>query len=38
MAELKRVGYRGLVAIEYEHDGPVQEDVRQEILYARKLL
>jgi sugar phosphate isomerase/epimerase len=38
MAELKRVGYRGLVAIEYEHDGPVQDDVRQEIVYARKLL
>jgi sugar phosphate isomerase/epimerase len=38
MSELKRVNYRGLVAIEYEHEGPVEEDVRQEVAYARKLL
>jgi sugar phosphate isomerase/epimerase len=38
MKELKRVDYRGLVAIEYEHEGPVQEDVKQEVAYARKLL
>jgi sugar phosphate isomerase/epimerase len=38
IAELKRAGYRGLVAIEYEHEGPVQDDVRQEVAYARKLL
>jgi hypothetical protein len=28
--ELK-VNYRGLVAIEYEHDGPVEDDPRQEV-------
>ena len=38
MAELKKVNYGGLVAIEYEHDGPVDEDVRQEVEYARKLV
>jgi sugar phosphate isomerase/epimerase len=38
MAELKRARYRGLVAVEYEHEGPVQDDVRQEVVYARGLL
>jgi sugar phosphate isomerase/epimerase len=38
MNELRRVGYPGLVAIEYEHEGPVEEDVRLEVKYARKLL
>jgi sugar phosphate isomerase/epimerase len=38
MAELKTVGYTGLVAIEYEHEGPVDEDVRTEVEYARRLL
>jgi sugar phosphate isomerase/epimerase len=38
MRELKRVGYQGLVAIEYEHEGPVEEDLRKEVEYARKLL
>ena len=38
MNELRRVGYPGLVAIEYEHEGPVEEDVRLEVEYARKLL
>jgi len=38
MKELKKVNYRGLVAIEYEHEGPVEEDVRLEVEYARKLL
>jgi len=38
MAALKKVNYGGLVAIEYEHDGPVDEDVRQEVEYARKLV
>jgi uncharacterized protein len=28
----------GLVAIEYEHEGPVEEDVRIEVEYARRLL
>jgi sugar phosphate isomerase/epimerase len=38
MKELRRVNYGGLVAIEYEHEGPVEEDVRVEVEYARKLL
>lgn len=38
MSELRKVEYAGLVAIEYEHDGPVEEDVRLEVEYARKLL
>ena len=38
MAELKKINYAGLVAIEYEHDGPVEEDIRIEVEYARKLL
>ncbi len=38
MAELRKVAYTGLVAIEYEHEGPVAEDVRLEVEYARKLL
>jgi sugar phosphate isomerase/epimerase len=38
MQELRNVGYRGLVAIEYEHEGSVDEDVRLEVEYARRLL
>lgn len=38
MRELKRVNYGGLVAIEYEHEGPVEADVRTEVEYARQLL
>jgi sugar phosphate isomerase/epimerase len=38
MQELKKVNYSGLVAIEYEHEGPVEEDVRIEVEYARRLL
>jgi len=38
MKELKKVNYGGLVAIEYEHEGSVEEDVRIEVEYARKLL
>ena len=38
MAELKKVNYAGLIAIEYEHEGPVEDDVRQEVEFARKLL
>jgi sugar phosphate isomerase/epimerase len=38
MKELAKVGYQGLVAIEYEHEGSVEEDVRREVEYARKLL
>ena len=38
MRELRKVDYAGLVAIEYEHHGPIDEDVRLEVEYARKLL
>jgi sugar phosphate isomerase/epimerase len=38
MDELKKVDYGGLVAIEYEHEGPVEEDLRLEVEYARRLL
>jgi sugar phosphate isomerase/epimerase len=38
MKTLRLVNYAGLVAIEYEHDGPVEEDVRKEVEYARTLL
>ena len=38
IAELVRVGYSGLVAIEYEKEGAVEEDLRQEVEYARKLV
>ena len=37
MAELRRVGYTGLVAIEYEKEGSVEEDMRREVEYARSL-
>ena len=36
--ELKRIYYPGLVAIEYEKEGAVEEDVRKEVEYARSLL
>jgi inosose dehydratase len=38
MSELRKADYGGLVAIEYEHEGPVEEDVRMEVEYARMLL
>ncbi len=38
MKALRDVNYGGLVAIEYEHDGPVEDAVRQEVEYARTLL
>lgn len=38
MQELKNVNYGGLVAIEYEHEGAVEDDVRLEVEYARRLL
>jgi sugar phosphate isomerase/epimerase len=38
IAELHKVGYAGLVAIEYEKEGPVEEDIRMEVEYARKLM
>ena len=37
MKELHKVSYRGLVAIEYEKEGDVDEDVKREVAYARKL-
>ncbi|MCU1273331.1 MAG: Xylose isomerase domain protein barrel [Bryobacterales bacterium] len=37
MDELHRVNYRGLVAIEYEKEGDVDADVKQEVEFARKL-
>jgi len=37
MEELHRVSYGGLVAIEYEKEGDVDEDVRREVDFARKL-
>jgi hypothetical protein len=36
MAELHRVNYRSLVAVEYEKEGDVREDVRKDIQYARE--
>ena len=38
MKTLRAVNYAGLVAIEYEHEGPVEEDVRKEVEYTRTLL
>jgi inosose dehydratase len=37
MRELRRTGYSGLVAIEYEKEGSVEDDLRREVAYARKL-
>lgn len=37
MAELRRQKFAGLVAVEYEKEGPVEEDMRQELAFARKL-
>lgn len=37
MAELRRQKFTGLVAVEYEKEGPVENDMRQEVEYARKL-
>lgn len=36
MRQLKRVGFQGLVAIEYEKEGDVDQDMRDEVAYARK--
>jgi sugar phosphate isomerase/epimerase len=35
--ELHRLNFGGLVAIEYEKEGPVEEDLRKEVAFARKL-
>ena len=37
MRELHRENFRGLVAVEYEKEGPVEAEVRQEVEYARGL-
>jgi sugar phosphate isomerase/epimerase len=37
MRELRRLRFAGLVAIEYEKEGPVEEDMRQAVDYARRL-
>ena len=36
--ELKKINYSGLVAVEYEKEGSVEEDIRTEVAYARTLL
>jgi inosose dehydratase len=38
VTELIRIEYRGLVAIEYEKEGSVEEDLRAEVEYARTLM
>ncbi|MEP7361780.1 MAG: TIM barrel protein [Acidobacteriota bacterium] len=38
MAELKKLGYKGLIAFEYEREGEIKQDVAAQIAYARKLL
>jgi sugar phosphate isomerase/epimerase len=38
MKELRRIQFQGLVAFEYEKEGDINEDVSQQIAYARKLL
>jgi len=35
--ELRRQNFRGLVAVEYEKEGPVADDMKQEVEFARKL-
>jgi sugar phosphate isomerase/epimerase len=37
MRELRRRNFGGLVAIEYEKEAPVEEDMRKDIAYARRL-
>jgi len=37
MEELRKLRFGGLVAIEYEKEGPVEEDLRKEVAFARKL-
>jgi sugar phosphate isomerase/epimerase len=37
MRELHRQNFQGLVAIEYEKEGPVEEDLRREVAFARAL-
>ncbi|HLY62013.1 MAG TPA: sugar phosphate isomerase/epimerase [Terriglobia bacterium] len=37
MRELRRQNFGGLVAVEYEKEGPVEDDLRHEVEFARKL-
>ena len=37
MEELHKLRFGGLVAIEYEKEGPVADDLRKEVAFARKL-
>jgi sugar phosphate isomerase/epimerase len=37
IAELHKLNFRGLVAIEYEKEGPVENDLKTEVAFARKL-
>jgi len=37
IAELHKLRFAGLVAIEYEKEGPVEADMRREVEFARKL-
>jgi sugar phosphate isomerase/epimerase len=36
MGELRRLRFRGLVAIEYEKEGPVEDDMRLAVAFARQ--
>ncbi|QOY86823.1 sugar phosphate isomerase/epimerase family protein [Paludibaculum fermentans] len=37
MKELHRIGFKGLIALEYEKDGDILDDVRRQIAAARKM-
>jgi hypothetical protein len=37
MQELHRQNFAGLVAVEYEKEGEVNDDMRQDMEFARKL-
>ena len=37
MRELRRIGFQGLVALEYEKDGDIDDEVREQIAFARRL-
>ncbi len=37
MQVLRRIGFKGLAAVEYEKEGPVEADMKAEVEYARRL-
>jgi len=37
MRELRRQIFDRLVAVEYEKEGPIEDDLRQEVEFVRKL-